>query len=98
MKHYKKMYIIALLLLIVVSVVPIVLSQPCFGRNPRGERLERVKKSPFYKDGEFRNEENTELMTGKHSYLTSMRDMLTGRKRMNAKRQKSAASRSLPVA
>ena len=75
------MYIIIFLLLTVICVATIVLSQPCFGRNPRGARLERVKKSPFYKDGEFQNEESTVLMTGKHSYLTSLRDMLTGRKR-----------------
>lgn len=73
-------YIVALLIMVTI-VVPVVLSQPCFGRNPKGERLERIKKSPFYRDGKFENEEPTVLMTGKHNYLTSMKDMLTGRKR-----------------
>ena len=75
------MYLILFLLLVIAIIVPVIFSQPCFGRNPRGARLERVKQSPFYKDGEFQNEDTTVLMTGKHSYLTSMRDMLTGRKK-----------------
>ncbi len=75
------MHLFLFLLLAIAIVIPVIYSQPCFGRNPRGTRLERVKKSPFYKDGEFQNEEPTLLMTGKHSYLTSMRDMLTGRKK-----------------
>lgn len=69
---------IALFLLISLSIiVPIILSQPCFGRNPRGQRLERVKQSPFYKDGQFQNEDTTVLMTGKSSFW----DMITGRKK-----------------
>lgn len=39
------------------------LNRPSFGRLPRGERLERIKRSPQYKDGEFRNRHPTELMT-----------------------------------
>jgi len=71
------MYIFIFLLLTVICVAPIVLSQPCFGRNPRGARLEKVKKSPYYKDGEFQNEDTTVLMTGKRSFW----DMVTGRKK-----------------
>jgi len=71
------MYIFIFLLLTMICVAPIVLSQPCFGRNPRGARLEKVKKSPYYKDGEFQNEDTTVLMTGKSSFW----DMVTGRKK-----------------
>lgn len=72
----------SLLILVVIGVaIPIVLSQPCFGRNPRGARLERIKQSPHYRDGEFQNEEPTELMTGNQGYWTSLKDMLTGRKK-----------------
>lgn len=81
MKRRSKMYLFLFLLLAIAVIVPVVFCQPCFGRNPKGQRLERVKQSPFYKDGEFQNEEPTVLMTGKHSYLTSMWDMLTGRKK-----------------
>lgn len=71
------MYIIIFLLLTVISSdyyhEPAMLRTQSSWRTP-GE-------SPFYKDGEFQNEESTVLMTGKHNYLTSMRDMLTGRKK-----------------
>lgn len=75
------MYSFLFLFLSIVIITPIVLSQPCFGRNPRGARLERIKKSPFYKEGQFQNEEPTQLMTGQEGYWTSMKDMITGRKR-----------------
>lgn len=77
MKHHNKMYIILFLFLAVICIASIVLSQPCFGRNPRGARLERVRKSPYYKDGEFQNEDTTVLMTDKSSFW----DMVTGRKK-----------------
>ena len=38
-------------------------NQPSFGRAPQGERLERIKKSPHYKDGEFRNLQSTKMVT-----------------------------------
>ena len=47
----------------IVAVAVIVgfvfVNQPSFGRAPQGERLERIKKSPHYKDGEFRNLHST---------------------------------------
>ena len=40
----------------IVAVAVIVgfvfVNQPSFGRAPQGERLERIKKSPHYKDGD----------------------------------------------
>lgn len=81
MKIKRKMYITIGLLLTLIIVAQIVLSQPVFGRNPRGARLEHVKQSPYYRDGQFQNDEPTTLMTGKHGFGTSMRDMLTGRNR-----------------
>lgn len=51
----------------IVAVAVIVgfvfVNQPSFGRAPQGERLERIKKSPHYKDGEFRNLHSTMMMT-----------------------------------
>ena len=39
------------------------INQASFGRTPRGERLERVMKSPNYRNGEFKNQHETLLMT-----------------------------------
>jgi L-ascorbate metabolism protein UlaG (beta-lactamase superfamily) len=44
------------------------LNQPVFGKNPTGERLERIKKSPNYHDGKFHNQSPTEVMRPDVSY------------------------------
>ena len=41
------------------------LHQPSFGRLPKGERLERIKRSPNYREGEFRNIDTTILIVNK---------------------------------
>ena len=40
--------------IVAVAVIAgfVFVNQPIFGRAPQGERLERIKKSPHYKDGE----------------------------------------------
>ncbi len=49
---------------------------PRFGRLPRGERLERVRRSPNFRDGEFRNAEPTALMTSEKSRWNAMLDFV----------------------
>lgn len=44
--------ILAVIALLAVSVV-VFINQPSFGRTPRGERLERVMKSPNYRNGGY---------------------------------------------
>lgn len=51
-------------------------NQPSFGRTPRGERLERIKNSPHYKDGEFQNLHSTVLMTTQRGRMGAMWDFL----------------------
>ncbi len=48
---------IALLIIaaIFVAAVFIFMQQPQFGKSPSGNRLERIKKSPYYKNGAFDN-------------------------------------------
>lgn len=71
-------------ILIVISVILIggiiFLNLPQFGRSPRGERLERIKKSPNYKDGEFVNREETRVVTSEQNRLAAMWDFLFGKK------------------
>lgn len=43
------------LIVVLVSVVLIYMQQPQFGKAPSGERLERIKQSPNYKNGKFQN-------------------------------------------
>ena len=58
--------ILSLLLLCCLGVCCF-LAQPSFGRNPSGDRLERIRRSPNYRDGMFRNQMSTPVMTNKKS-------------------------------
>jgi L-ascorbate metabolism protein UlaG (beta-lactamase superfamily) len=56
MKIFKKVMIGFLILLSVLGVAAcVILQKPQFGKLPMGERLERIKKSPNYKEGKFQN-------------------------------------------
>lgn len=54
--------ILVIIALLAVSVIAFI-NQPSFGRTPRGERLERVKRSPNYRNGAFQNQHETVMMT-----------------------------------
>lgn len=58
----------------------LVLSQAKFGQLPRGERLERIKRSPNYVDGEFRNLHETPVITSDKSRFQIMRDFMFRKK------------------
>jgi len=47
-----------------------------FGRLPRGKRLERVKKSPNYRDGKFHNLTPTPVMAEKVSHFGLLKESL----------------------
>lgn len=55
----------AVILLAITIVVYI--RQPKFGESPRGERLEQLRQSPNYRDGQFQNLHFTASFTGKES-------------------------------
>ena len=78
------MYIIlSITAAIVLSGIVIFMNQPNFGRKPRGERLERVKKSSNYKDGAFRNlQETPQLTSGKNYVLTFIEIMFRKKERL----------------
>ena len=48
-----------------------------FGKLPSGNRLELIKKSPNYKNGQFQNELPTTVMTGKEGMLKATWKFLT---------------------
>ncbi len=64
-------------LVIVVAVtagIYFFMLQPKFGNMPSGERLERIKTSPHYRDGKFQNQNHTPSLTEGASYFS----VLTG--------------------
>lgn len=64
-------YTFAIIALLAIAVITFV-NQPSFGRIPRGERLERVKQSPNYRDGKFQNLHETVLMTSDKGRLEAI--------------------------
>lgn len=51
-----------------------------FGRLPTGARLERIKASPNFVDGEFRNQATTPMLTGERGRLAVMWEVFFGPK------------------
>lgn len=52
------------------------IQQPKFGRQPSGERLEKIKKSPHYKNGKFSNQSFTPDLTEGYSYTSVLYEFL----------------------
>ena len=68
------------IIIIAGLAVVIFLNQPSFGRLPRGERLERIKRSPHYYNGKFNNLRPTPLMTSGKGRLETMWQFLFSKK------------------
>ena len=66
--------IILLLIIALLVAIFIFMQQPKFGKVPTGERLERIKKSPNYRDGKFQNQSFTPDLKEGVSYLTVMKN------------------------
>lgn len=72
------MVILVVLAVIIVlfALVCLFLNQPSFGRLPRGERLVRIERSPNFKDGEFKNECVTPMLTNDENRIKSFINFL----------------------
>lgn len=73
------MWCVLIILILVITVFAFV-NQPNFGRNPQGERLERIKHSPHYYDGEFHNKHETPVMTSDKNRFKGFMKFLFGKK------------------
>lgn len=74
------MYITVSILILFSTVTVITLNLARFGKSPSGERLERIKKSPNYKDGSFQNQSITPVMVEGKSYFSVAKEMLFAEK------------------
>ena len=62
-KLFKVIFYLLIIIIILIIVTYLFMKTPAFGALPSGKSLEKVKASKNYIDGEFRNKENTELLT-----------------------------------
>ncbi len=67
-------------LCIVSSVFLLLSCAPQWGRLPKGDHLERIKASPNFVDGEFRNEIPTIVTAEDFSYIDSIKGLFSPRK------------------
>lgn len=58
-----------------------------FGKNPQGERLQRIKSSPNYRDGSFRNVENTSVNPKDVSMFRILKKMISRPKTVQPSRE-----------
>ncbi len=63
------MITIFIILAVVISAIYLLLQQKTFGKNPDGECINRIEKSPNYKNGRFQNLSPTEEVLKDASYL-----------------------------
>ncbi len=63
-----------------IAAAFIIINQPKFGKSPSGERLERIQKSPHYKNGRFDNLNNTPQLAEDTSMPEVMFRFLFGKK------------------
>lgn len=76
----KFMYLILAVLAVVFLASYVVLSQSRFGKLPDGDRMERIKHSPNFRDGEFQNQSHTPTFTGETTRLKVMTDFFFKKK------------------
>ena len=78
--------LIANILILAISA-PIYLHLPRFGKFPSGARLERIRRSPNYRDGKFHNLSGAEAMGNMHfgKLLKTINKILFGKKKISLK-------------
>ena len=77
-KNKKQMWlwIVLAVIGIICASVFIFINQPSFGSLPQGARLERIKRSPHYRDGQFNNLHPTQMMTSDEGRFGAMLSFL----------------------
>lgn len=73
------MIILVTIVAVLVLATILFMQQASFGKLPSGERLERIRHSPQYKDGSFQNMSVTPAFTGGAGILTVMKDFFFGK-------------------
>ena len=89
MKIFKKIMIVSLLFIVILAAWTFwFVSQPQFGKAPTGKRLERIQKSPHYKNGRFDNLNLTPQLAEDTSMPKVMFKFLFGKTEHSTPKQK----------
>lgn len=81
MKRAGKRILPGLVVLTCIALISggIFLQHPQFGKAPSGARLERIKRSPHYRDGKFQNEHDTPTFAEGRTFWGELRKSLFNR-------------------
>lgn len=76
------MYFLLVIVLVVLMIFLFLQSKP-FGQKPSGERLNRMKNSPHFKEGAFQNLSHTPSLAEGETYMGVMRKFFFGKDKAN---------------
>lgn len=82
-RKYRMIYTVLIILAVLFTAVTAYMYHPKFGRSPQGERLERIKKSPNYRENMFQNQEVTQMLTSDKGRARTMLDFLFEKRERN---------------
>jgi L-ascorbate metabolism protein UlaG (beta-lactamase superfamily) len=74
------MIIALILILVMVAVIFFFMRQPSFGNRAHGERLEKIRRSPNFRNGQFQNLSSTPSLSEEASYYGIFREFFFGNK------------------
>jgi L-ascorbate metabolism protein UlaG (beta-lactamase superfamily) len=77
LKIFKRIAMIVLVIIVVfVAAVALFMQQEKFGKYPEGERLERIMKSPNFRDGQFQNQSHTPDLAEGETFFSVMKKFI----------------------
>ena len=73
--------LIGVLIIVILMMIAVIafLRQPQFGKASSGERLQLIRQSPNYKNGQFQNRSNTPALTEGASYYRVLKEFFFGK-------------------
>lgn len=75
--------LISIIILILSPLAIFVLNQPKFGKIPRGKKMERIRKSPNFKNGQFQNLHETPRVVTSDKFIKILFHFLFNKKNNN---------------
>ncbi len=75
----KRLLIISAITIAMIMGAISYFNRPVFGKQPSGERLERIHKSPNYRDGAFQNQSHTPDLTDGANYFSVLWEFIFGK-------------------
>lgn len=70
------MFVLIVIIAVVIGFVFLYMQLPVFGQEPNGERLERMEKSPNYRNEQFHNQNSTPMFVSKKGMFSVIIDKL----------------------